>query len=211
MPENWKDLPNITVDLADTQDVTGVLPIANGGTNSSAALSNNRIIRSTSGGLVEAAAITASRVLLSDSNGIPTHSGMTSAEFATVAKWTKYSSTFAALSAANTTNNIELFSLPAKTLITRVVIKHGLAFTGGLISAYTLRVGTVATPNKYIAAFDVFQAASDTIFSVSVVNDDMEHFTAATSIRLTGVSTGANLDQATAGTVDIYVQTTLLP
>jgi hypothetical protein len=57
-----------------------VLPIAKGGTNSSSALSNNRVIQSSSGALIEAAAITANRALVSDSNGIPAHSSVTNTE-----------------------------------------------------------------------------------------------------------------------------------
>jgi hypothetical protein len=67
-----------------TASVTGVLPVANGGTNSSAALSNNRVIQSSGGAVVEAAAITAARALISDANGIPTQSVTTSAELAFV-------------------------------------------------------------------------------------------------------------------------------
>lgn len=56
------------------------LPISSGGTNSTTALNNNRIMQSSSGTISEAAAITASRLLISDANGIPTHSGTTSTE-----------------------------------------------------------------------------------------------------------------------------------
>ena len=63
-----------------TTGVTGVLPVANGGTNSSTALNNNRVMQSSSGGVVEAAAITASRALVSDANGIPVHATTTSTE-----------------------------------------------------------------------------------------------------------------------------------
>lgn len=49
------------------------LPINKGGTNSAAALSNNRIIQSSGGAIVEASAITAARALKSDANGIPIH------------------------------------------------------------------------------------------------------------------------------------------
>lgn len=66
------------VDL--TTDVTGRLPIANGGTNSSVALNNNRVMISSSNAIVEASAITANRALISDANGIPTHSTTTSTE-----------------------------------------------------------------------------------------------------------------------------------
>lgn len=62
-----------------TTDVSGVLPVANGGTNSSAGLSNNRIMQSSGGAVVEASAITASRALKSDVNGIPVASTATAA------------------------------------------------------------------------------------------------------------------------------------
>jgi hypothetical protein len=63
-----------------TADISGVLPVANGGTNASATLNNNRVMKSSSGTIIEAAAITASRALISDANGIPTHSAVTGTE-----------------------------------------------------------------------------------------------------------------------------------
>lgn len=54
-----------------TADVSGVLPVANGGTNSSLSLNNNRIIQSSGGSIIEATAITATRALVSDASGIP--------------------------------------------------------------------------------------------------------------------------------------------
>lgn len=56
------------------------LPINKGGTNSVAALNNNRVMQSSGGAIVEAAAITASRALESDANGIPVASTTTSTE-----------------------------------------------------------------------------------------------------------------------------------
>lgn len=70
-------IANATIDL--TAKVTGILPIANGGTNSSTALNNNRVMQSSAGKIVEAAAITASRALKSDANGIPVASTATAA------------------------------------------------------------------------------------------------------------------------------------
>lgn len=68
-----------------TADVAGVLPVANGGTNSSTALNNNRVIQSSGGKLVEAAAITASKALASDVNGIPVASTTSDTELGYVA------------------------------------------------------------------------------------------------------------------------------
>lgn len=56
-----------------------VIDIAHGGTNSSTALNNNRIMQSSGGAIVEAPAITASRALKSDANGIPVASTATAA------------------------------------------------------------------------------------------------------------------------------------
>lgn len=57
-----------------------VLAVSRGGTNSSAALNNNRVMVSSGSAIVEAAAITASRALVSDSNGLPVASSVTSTE-----------------------------------------------------------------------------------------------------------------------------------
>lgn len=69
---------NTITNVSLATGVTGTLPVANGGTGSTTALNNNRVIRSSGGALAEAAAITASRALVSDANGIPTHSAVTS-------------------------------------------------------------------------------------------------------------------------------------
>ena len=67
------------------EPIITVLSIAKGGTNSGAALSNNRIMKSSGGAVVEAAAITASKILKSDANGIPVASIYAEAEIAPLA------------------------------------------------------------------------------------------------------------------------------
>ncbi len=59
-----------------TSEVTGILPIANGGTNSSSALSNNRVIVSSGGAIIESATITTTELGLL--NGIASVSTGTS-------------------------------------------------------------------------------------------------------------------------------------
>lgn len=71
---------NTISNIALGSQVTGTLPVANGGTNSAAALNNNRVMQSSGGAVVEAAAITASRALASDANGIPVASTTTATE-----------------------------------------------------------------------------------------------------------------------------------
>lgn len=54
-----------------TSEVSGVLPVANGGTNSSTALSNNRLMISSGGAVVEHTALTQGSVLFVGPTGLP--------------------------------------------------------------------------------------------------------------------------------------------
>lgn len=127
-----------------------------------------------------------------------------------IARWTKVTKIFSDFTDTDTTNDIEVFSLPAKGVIQKVVIKHNTAFTGGTISAYTISVGIASNFTKYAAAKDVFAAASDTNFGFNELQN-MENFGAATSIRAQATSTGGNLNAATTGSVDIYIYYSVLP
>lgn len=124
--------------------------------------------------------------------------------------WTKYTVTNTDLSAASLTNDIELFSLPAKSVISGVVISQSASFTGTGITAYTVSVGVSGNLAKYASAFDVFQAPGDQVEQTSMVMD-MENKNAASSIRIAATSVGANLDQASTGSVDIWVKWETLP
>lgn len=182
---------NLHMDLSG--GATGVLPIANGGTNSSTALSNGLLVKSSSGKLVE--------------------STMTDAKLLSMPYWTKYTVTYTDMSFAGLTNDITLFTLPLKTLIHKVIIKQSTAFAGSTIASYTLSVGIVGTLAKYIAAYDVFAAVAATTFGVAAttINAQPENFTAGVAIRVAAIAVGANLSAATAGAADIWVETSLLP
>jgi hypothetical protein len=124
--------------------------------------------------------------------------------------WTKYTKTYANFSAAATTNDIELFSLPAGGVIHAVKIKHSTAFAGTSITAYTISVGITGTLAKYATAYNVFQAVAPATFQIGAVPSigiGSENHTTAVSIRAAATSTGANLSAATAGVVEIWVLT----
>lgn len=70
--------------LVLTTDVTGILPIANGGTNSSAALNNNRIMVSSGGAIVEAAALTNGQLLIGSTGAAPVAAGLTAGTNVTI-------------------------------------------------------------------------------------------------------------------------------
>lgn len=67
-------------DIVLTSEVSGILPVANGGTNSGTALNNNRIMKTVGGAIIEHDAITADRALISNANGIPVQSDITKTE-----------------------------------------------------------------------------------------------------------------------------------
>lgn len=75
---------NLTADVIQAglnlNNLSGTLSIAKGGTNSTTALNNNRVMKSSGGSIVEAAAITANKALASDANGIPVATATTDTE-----------------------------------------------------------------------------------------------------------------------------------
>lgn len=119
-------------------------------------------------------------------------------------QWYEYTKSYTDFSTAGTTNDVELLSLPAGGIIHDVQIKHSAAFTGGAITAYTVSVGIAGTLNKYLTAFNTFQAPGNTVFAFGGVRN-MENSGSTTSIRAAATSTGANLNAATAGSVTIRV------
>lgn len=189
----FQNLPphGLTDEINDLGDVTGVLATANGGTNTASDLNNGYVMTSSGGAIVEGVTTTAQMV--------------------SMPRWTKYSVLHTALQTAATTNNIELFSLPAKTLIHKVIIKQSTAFLG--TATYTLSVGITGTLAKYIAAYDVTTAVSSSNFggSLVTVNATLEDFLSATSIKVAATSTIQNLSSSSAGAADIWVLTSTLP
>lgn len=70
------NLSNGNVDLS-SGDVTNVLPIARGGTNSGTTLNNNRIMVSSGGAIVEAAALTNGQLLIGSTGAAPVAANIT--------------------------------------------------------------------------------------------------------------------------------------
>lgn len=60
-----------------TSDVSGILPVANGGTNSSTTLNNSRIMVSAGGSIVEAAALTNGQLLIGSTGAAPVAATLT--------------------------------------------------------------------------------------------------------------------------------------
>ncbi len=125
-------------------------------------------------------------------------------EVTNVPTWLKVGTrSFTDFSAAATTSTITMFSLVPGGVIQAVKIKHSAAFGGGAIATYTVSVGISGTLAKYATAFDVFQAASGTALQLSSTVGTESH-TAEVAITATATSSGANLNAATVGTLDVW-------
>ncbi|KHD87494.1 MAG: hypothetical protein OM95_14075 [Bdellovibrio sp. ArHS] len=74
-------LPTAMIPSLDVAKLTsGILPIARGGTNSTTALNNNRIMISNSGSIVEHTALSANKVLVTNATGLPAAATVTDTE-----------------------------------------------------------------------------------------------------------------------------------
>lgn len=105
--------------------------------------------------------------------------------------------------------DIQILSIPARTVIEGVVIKTKTQWVGVGLTSLTFSVGIVGTLDKYLGLYDGLAAPSNTNFGTSETLQ-VENFGAAVSVRLGLVSTGANLSVLTAGTGCLYLKTSQL-
>ncbi len=122
-----------------------------------------------------------------------------------VGRWFKVVLSALDFTAAASSQSLTLFQLPAGGVIEMIKAKHSEAFAGGAISAYTIELGITGTPKKYMSPFDVFSAPAATNHRVSTSGDEESH-DELTDILVTGEATGGNVDDAMAGTVEIWVK-----
>ena len=124
--------------------------------------------------------------------------------------WYHYRYKYSDFAVAGTDALVTPDELGPAQIILLCKVKHEVAFAGGAISAYTIEVGIAGDTTKYHAAFDVFQAVGPTVYNIDDTVQSESH-TANAPWIVTARSTGANLDQATAGIVDIAMLITSPP
>jgi hypothetical protein len=125
-------------------------------------------------------------------------------------RWRKFTVDYSDLSSASNSFSVTIFSLLAKEGLEYVLIHHTTAFSGGSISAYTIEVGQTGDSDDYAKPFDVFQASGNTVKKMTNIVD-LPNFGTTTDVTVTGRTVGDTLDNATVGSVDIYVRTFILP
>jgi hypothetical protein len=125
-----------------------------------------------------------------------------------------------ALTAAATTQDITLWTVPAKTRVLRLVEDVTAAFDDGAspISAVTTTCGTTAGGNQYLLSGSVFSvttlgdvAAEIGAGLTSATVADIPSMSATTAIQCRWTSTGGNLSTLTTGSSTFYIEAVTYP
>lgn len=130
-------------------------------------------------------------------------SGTTSG-FTATSVWHKYTLSYTDFATAAYGNYATVAALPAGGVVQGVKIKPTESFAGGTISTYTISVGIVGNTEKYAEAFDVFQSTGGKVYQLSQ-DFDSENNDSAVNLIAQASSLGDTLDDASQGTVDIWL------
>jgi hypothetical protein len=125
-------------------------------------------------------------------------------------------------SAAATTADVTIATLPAKTQLHGIWAELTQVFSGGSVSAATMVCGKTAGGNEYLVSFDVKSATlqrglvdGDLGTSINRANavqgGDMPSWSSTTAVRCRLTTTGANTSALTQGSITFYLKTTQLP
>ncbi len=128
----------------------------------------------------------------------------------TVPSWDKYTIGEAALTDADTSEDIALFTALQYQKVHAITIKHSAAFTGGGLSSMTVSIGTAGSPTYYATEYDIFQAVGDLVFLDENIFGSVTMAAAGHAVIARFTSGGANVADATAGSIDIWMQTSLI-
>lgn len=123
--------------------------------------------------------------------------------------WWHFKIAYSDFTAAAVSDFTQLFFTPDASIIHNVFIKHDTPFSGGGASLATLEVGVASDPDKYAPAFDVFQAAGSTVYSLADIIGS-EIYTGGLSFRAT-LRSDVNVDTLVAGDASIFVLLSRLP
>lgn len=117
---------------------------------------------------------------------------------------------FAQLTASALTQVFNLgTAMPANARVFAHEIRVTTPFTGGVISAMSLSVGSGATPAEIVSACDVLTAGGN--FSGTAGVDPQALYATSTQLKVEFTAVGANVKAATAGALAVDVLYTVLP
>jgi len=132
--------------------------------------------------------------------------------------WVTITLSYANFSTGSTTHIYTPSTLPAKTVVHAVVVRTTTAFSGGAIGAYNLDVGLASgSGTEWCSGYDVMAAPSGTNFNfhpgsgATGVLPALLNPVSGVNLAITANCTGANLNAATQGTVEVSLFLSRLP
>lgn len=210
-------IPAAMLPALDTSNVgTGTLPIARGGTNSSTALSNNRVMVSSAGAIVEAAAILANKALISDASGIPSASSVTNTELGYLSGVTSAVQTQISGKQASSTELTGLSSIALNGLVQRTGV--GTYTSLGLAAPLSTSAGNLivnqATSGQdgYLSSVDwnTFNSKQGAL-GFTPVNKAGDSMTGPLNLPTNGLAVGTSQLVVSSGNVGIGTNNPLVP
>jgi hypothetical protein len=121
----------------------------------------------------------------------------------------KYTIDYSDFTAAALTEDIELFSMPAKGMIKYVLISHNTKFDGPSCTLCKANVGLSGDLKKYSSDFDAFSTPADGNYQMVEIFDYPSKIS-STSVRVS-IESDVNLNTLTQGQLEIHVMWSLLP
>lgn len=124
---------------------------------------------------------------------------------------------FASVQTGALTNDITLWTLPAKSRVLRVIADVTEVFDGGAISDCDVTVGNTAGGNQYLVSFDVDTAIGTFGDVAAEIGAALTSATvadvqwAASTVQARFTSVGANLSALTTGVMTVYVEYVTYP
>lgn len=122
-----------------------------------------------------------------------------------------------ALTAAATTQDVTVWTVPAKARLIRMIADGTVAFTGGGVTALTITCGKTAGGNEYLLSGSLFTTGTfgDVVgemgASLSGGVGDVASWSATTALQCRFTSTTANLNALTTGSVTFYLEWIVYP
>ncbi|MBX7153313.1 MAG: hypothetical protein K1X91_00005 [Bacteriodetes bacterium] len=159
-----------TVSLSSASEVSGVLPIANGGTNSSTALNNNRIMVSSGGSIVEAVALTNGQLLIGSTGAAPVAASLTAGAGITItpgAGTITVSSSIASVGAGTTNNSTLRYNLATSQWVenTNIQTSAGVLTLGSNSNAGSIVINDGQATSK-TATLSLANLAANRVYTI---------------------------------------------
>lgn len=123
-------------------------------------------------------------------------------------KKVKITKSFTDFAVAAPTNDISIFTLPAKAIIHHVAIYPVTSFIGGDLemTGYGISIGIIGDLDKYTGLWSMQPPILPFLSEVQLI----ESMTTTTDIRAAASGFGTNLNEATQGVVDMWIYYSVL-